>query len=306
MDELLAYVPSWQILALAGVFGALWGSFANVVIARWPEGKSVVRPASHCMACGTPIRFYDNVPVVSYLLLRGRCRHCRASFSPRYLVVELAMALLSVGVARITMLTAPDAWLAGLGQYFALFAFVWALLTAGLIDLETFLLPDAITLPGIAVGLLASWFVLGRGWWEPPAAAAGGFLVIYLPFVLGYRKLTGSPGMGEGDAKLIAMIGAFLGVRGAVFALFAGALQGLVVGSIMVARRRRTGVEPPPPVDDEKLGPDGRELSPDPRFRKAKVPFGPFLALGAIEFLLFGDALINLYVGAIEGLLGLR
>ncbi|MDD5306529.1 MAG: prepilin peptidase [Deltaproteobacteria bacterium] len=306
MSELLAIVPAWQILLLAGVFGALWGSFANVVIARWPQGQSVVRPASHCMACGTPIRFYDNIPVISYLVLRGRCRHCKASFSPRYPVVELCMALLSVAVARVTLLAAPDAALVGLGQYFVLFAFVWALVTAGLIDLETFLLPDAITLPGIVVGLLASWFVLGHGWWEPLAAAAGGFLVIYLPFVLGYRMLTGSPGMGEGDAKLVAMIGAFLGVRGAVFALFAGALQGLAVGSIMVVRRRRTGIEPPPPVDDNDLGPDGKELAPDPRFRKAKVPFGPFLALGAIEFLLFGDALMNLYIGAIEGLLGLR
>jgi leader peptidase (prepilin peptidase)/N-methyltransferase len=258
------------------------------------------------MACGAPIRFYDNVPILSYLLLRGRCRHCGTSFSPRYLVVELAMALLSVAVARVTMLAAPDASFAGVGQYFVLFAFVWALVTAGLIDLETFLLPDALTLPGIGVGLLASWFVLGHGWWEPPAAAAGGFLAIYLPFVLGYRKLTGSPGMGEGDAKLIAMIGAVLGVRGALFALFAGALQGLVAGSILVVRRRRTGVEPPPPVDDDELGPDGKELSPDPRFRKARVPFGPFLALGAIEYLLLGDALIDLYVGAVESLFGLR
>ena len=103
MQALLEIVPAWQFIAFAAVFGAMWGSFANVVIVRWPLEMSVVRPASHCISCKTPIRFYDNIPILSYLFLRGKCRHCKASFSPRYMVVELALALLAVGVMRLTM-----------------------------------------------------------------------------------------------------------------------------------------------------------------------------------------------------------
>jgi len=310
VNELLPLVPAWQLIAFAAVFGALWGSFANVVIVRWPKEQSVLRPASHCVACGTPIRFYDNIPVLSYLILRGRCRSCKARFSPRYMVVELALALLSVGVLRMTLLADPATPLIGVGEYFVWFAFVFGLVTAGLIDLETYLLPDAITLPGIAIGIAANSFLLELGWKESLIAAVGGFAAIRLLFVDGYRLITGKPGMGEGDPKLVAMIGAFLGVRGAMFALFAGALQGFVVGIVMVARRRRAGGAGDPVFEEEleeRADAEGgtAQVEPDNRLRKARVPFGPFLALGAIEYFFVGDLLLKAYLGAAEWLLGI-
>ncbi|MCP4605917.1 MAG: prepilin peptidase [Proteobacteria bacterium] len=305
MDDLFQVIPVWQFTAFAAVFGAMWGSFANVVIVRWPEGLSVVRPASHCPSCKKPIPFYDNIPVFSYLILLGKCRNCKESFSPRYAVVELAMALLSVGVLRMTLLADPPTFLFGLTEYVVWFAFMWALLTAGIIDLETFLLPDAVTLPGIVIGLLVNSFVLKTGWMDPLIAAVGGFAVISLLFVHGYKLLTGQNGMGEGDPKLIAMIGAFLGMKGAMFALFAAAFQGLVIGSILVVYRRRTGTEPEPPFDDDELDEDRNEPDPDPRFRKARVPFGPFLALGAMEYYFVGDTLLGLYLDGVAKIMGL-
>ena len=278
----------------------MWGSFANVVIARWPKEMSVVRPASHCMSCETPIAFYDNIPVLSYFLLRGRCRHCKARFSPRYAVVELSMALLSVGVVQLTLLNNPPSVLYGLSTYFIWFAFLFALITAGLIDLDTFLLPDVITIPGTVVGLLASIFILDRGWIDPVVAAAGSYAAVSLIFVHGYQAITGKQGMGEGDPKLLAMIGAFLMLEGAMFALFAGAMQGLIVGSILVLHRRRTGSGPSVPMleENDDAAPEVEEQRTP--FRKAKVPFGPFLAIGAIEYYFFGQELLALYTGLVS------
>jgi leader peptidase (prepilin peptidase)/N-methyltransferase len=303
--DLLAAIPGWQWTAAAFVFGALWGSFANVVIHRWPREQSVVRPASRCPSCGAPIRWFDNVPILSWLALLGRCRACRARISPRYPVVELALALLSVGVLRLTLLHDPPTLQQGLAEYFIWFAFAWALVTAGMIDLEHYLLPDAITLPGIAVGLAANAFVLDLGWQEPLIAAAGGFAAIRLLFVDGYRLVTGRSGMGAGDPKLVAMLGAFLGIRGVLFALFAGALQGVVAGTVMVLLRRRGGLEAEPVFDEERDEGTGQAPPPDPRMLKARVPFGPFLALGALEYLFFGAALLDAYSTGIRGLFGI-
>ncbi len=301
MDLILEVMPRGYFIALAAIFGAMWGSFANVVIVRWPEELSVLRPASHCMSCGAPVKFYDNIPVLSYLILGGRCRRCKTGYSPQYAVVELSMGLLSVGVLQMTLLAEPTSFLHGLTSYFIWFAFVWALITAGMIDLNTFLLPDVITLPGCAVGIAVSAFVLGRGIIDPVVASVGSYAVVNLLFVRGYKALTGKQGMGEGDPKLIAMIGAFLMLEGVMFALFAGAMQGLIVGSIMVMVRRKTGAGPQPPVLDEEEAelddtgnPIGEEDTP---FRRAKVPFGPFLALGAIEYYFFGPELLHLYTG---------
>lgn len=302
MTSTFQFIPVSYLVALAAVFGALWGSFANVVIVRWPQGKSVVRPASHCPVCLAPIRAYDNIPILSYFILRGRCRDCETRFSPRYALVETILALLSVAVLRVTLLAHPPDTLFGLTEYFIWFAFMWALVTLAFIDLDTFLLPDAITLPGIAVGLAANIFVLKTGWLDPLLGALGGYALIALLFVHGYKLLTGAQGMGEGDPKLVAMIGAFLGTRGAMFALFAGAAQGLVIGSALVLRRRRRGEDAVPAMGDD--GGDEGALESDPRFRKAKVPFGPFLALGAIEYYFFGDYLIGQYTDAVLNLLG--
>jgi leader peptidase (prepilin peptidase)/N-methyltransferase len=300
MDQLHTLIPAWQLIVFAAVFGSFWGSFANVVIARWPRELSIWRPASHCMSCKQPIHFYDNIPVVSYIVLRGRCRHCKERFSPRYVIVEAAMALLSVGVLELTLLADPPSFQQGAAEYCIWFAFVWGLVTTGIIDLETYLIPDAITYPGIVVGIAANAFVLELGWLEPLIAMAGGYLVIRLLFIDGYKLLTGRSGMGDGDAKLVAMFGAFLGVEGALFALFAGAIQGLVVGSIMVVVRRRGGADAEPVFEE-----DATEEAADGRFRKARVPFGPFLALGAIEYYFAGRWLLDAYTGGILSLLGL-
>ena len=298
MDLILQEIPRWYFLILAGVFGALWGSFANVVIIRVPREESVLRPASHCMTCHERVRFYDNIPIFSYLILRGRCRSCRTRFSPKYMVIELSMALLSVGVMQMTLLNDPPSFLAGLSAYFVRFAFIWALLTAGVIDLDTFLLPDVITLPGIAVGIIANTFLFETGWIDPVTSAMGSYAGLSLLFVHGYKRLTGRQGMGEGDPKLLAMIGAFLMLKGALFALFAAALQGLVVGTILVIVRRKRGGPTPPVLDGEPE--DGLQDTDATPFRLAKVPFGPFLALGAIEYFFFGEVLVRAYTGFVS------
>lgn len=300
MDLILQEIPSGYFIVLAGVFGALWGSFANVVIIRVPREESVLRPASHCMTCHEKVRFYDNIPIFSYLFLRGRCRFCHARFSPKYMVVELSMALLSIGVMQMTLLNEPSSFLAGLSAYFVWFAFIWALLTAGIIDLDTFLLPDVITLPGIVIGIAANTFLFKTGWIDPLTSAMGSYAGLSLLFVHGYKRLTGRQGMGAGDPKLLAMIGAFLMLKGALFALFAAALQGLVVGTVLVIVRRKMG-GPTPPVLDGESEDDMEDTSATP-FRYAKVPFGPFLALGAIEYYFFGDVLVRAYTGLISRL----
>ncbi len=296
MNDLLHLIPRWQWLVAAGVFGALWGSFANVVIVRWPRELSVVRPASHCMVCKKPIRWYDNIPVFSYLILRGKCRHCGASFSFRYAAVELAMGILSAAVMYL-MLPQNGEFIYGIAAYFIWFFFVWSLVTVAIIDFEHYLIPDAIVLPGIIVGLLANTFILGLGWMEPVIATVLAFAAIRLLFIDGYRLLTGRPGMGAGDAKLLAMFGAFLGYEGVLFALFAGALQGTVAGLAMVLFRRRDG-ELNEPVFEEELEGD-EDFEPDDRLGKARVPFGPFLSLGAVEYVFFGERLLHQYTMAL-------
>ncbi|MBN2340711.1 MAG: prepilin peptidase [Deltaproteobacteria bacterium] len=297
MSDILNLIPSWQILLAAGVFGALWGSFANVVIVRWPREMSVVKPASHCFSCKTPVKFYDNIPVLSYIILRGKCRHCGAPFSFRYAAVELCMGLLSVGVAQVTLVGSSDPLL-GLAAYFIWFFFVWALVTVAMIDLEHYLIPDVIVLPGIVVGLSANIFVLRNGMWEYVVATVVAYAAIRLLFIDGYRLLTGRAGMGEGDAKLLAMFGAFLGYEGVLFALFAGALQGTIVGVVMILVRRKDG-DLNEPVFEEEVDEDGEPLEPDERFGKARVPFGPFLALGALEYIFVGEHFLRAYAIAL-------
>lgn len=294
-DLLASLTP--HLLWMAGAWGALWGSFANVVIARWPREMSVVRPGSHCFSCGAPIRFYDNIPILSYFILRGRCRSCRAAYSARYMLIEALLGLLAAAVMYRT-LSAPWEGLAqGLTQFFFGFSLCFALVTAAMIDLDTYLLPDHITLPGIAVGLIVNLAVLRNEgpWWDPLAAALGSYLVLHLVFVRGYTWLTGRQGMGEGDPRLLAMIGACVGIEGALFALVSGATQGLIVGLFMVLVRRRNKQEAQRPPE-ESLGDNSEEAPFDPDAHSAllhaAVPFGPFLALGAVEYYFGGKGVI--------------
>jgi leader peptidase (prepilin peptidase)/N-methyltransferase len=241
------------------VFGLIIGSFCNVVIYRLPQGKSIIRPGSHCRSCAAFIQPWDNIPVLSYLLLKGRCRDCKERFSPRYPFVELSSGVLYLLLWRKFGLTIPFA--------------VSALFTSGLliitfIDLDHKIIPNIITLPGLAIGLgLSVWGLL-----ITPLASVLGLLVGGSLFYL--IAVVSRGGMGGGDIKLIAMIGAFLGWQGALFTIFSGALLGSLVGMILML-----------------LGKKGR---------KDKVPFGPFLSCGAILFMLSGDDLIQWYLNLLS------
>jgi leader peptidase (prepilin peptidase)/N-methyltransferase len=242
--------------ALAAVFGAVIGSFVNVVAYRLPRRESLVSPGSRCPGCGNAIKPYDNVPVIGWLMLRGRCRACLTSISPRYPAVELLTAVLAVTVVLVKH-SAHDIIL-GL-------VLVAILVPITLIDLEHRVIPNKITLPAavaaIGIGLAT----------KPPgvpeqliaAAAAGGFLLL---FALAYPR-----GMGMGDVKLVAVLGLFLG-RSVGVAVFVGVVAGTVVGAAIMARVGVTAG------------------------RKTAVPFGPFLALGGVVALIAGPAIVHWYL----------
>ncbi len=239
--------------------GLVAGSFANVVIHRLPRGESVVFPGSHCPACGARIRPFDNVPVVSWLVLRGHCRDCRAPISVRYPLVELANAVLWVAV----YVRAPG-W-----ADFATGAFLCSACLALLaIDAEFAILPDRITLTGIAAGLALSFFSRLRTPLESLAAAALGAGGLWLVAFL-YEKWKGVQGMGLGDVKMLGMIGALTGIRGVVVAVLLASVAGSVVGLALVAARRGS--------------------------LKTALPFGVFLALGGVAALFWAPALVELY-----------
>jgi len=242
------------------IFGAVIGSFLNVCICRIPEGVSIVAPASRCPYCQAPIRWYQNIPVISYLVLRGRCATCHQTISPRYPLVEILTGLLFVLVFR---------------QY----GFLWAtpvywLLAAALvvitfIDLDHQIIPDIISLPGIPLGFVLTFLVPGISWSDSLLGIllGGGSL-----YVVGrvYYLLTRVEGMGGGDVKLLAMLGAFLGWKAVLPIIFMGSLIGSLIGVSVMLYRRAGG--------------------------KLAIPFGPFLALGAVIYLLYGQGLLQWYL----------
>jgi len=272
----------WLWLSL--VWGALWGSFGNVFISRWPKEQSVVRPASHCDSCGRPVRWYDNIPILSYLLLQGKCRDCKASIGIETPLVELFMGLYSVAIWRHAVGRGEGDMLSAAAFFFVLFIFGWGLIVASVIDLHHMMLPDTITIGGTLLGVILSALGFGPGLFESVLASVSSFLVISILFIWGYKRLTGTAGMGFGDAKILAMIGAFQGVGGSVFALFAGAIQGLLIGGAAVSFGKRRSDE-------------------DTRWGKKRVPFGPFLALGALENIFWGKDLVSHYVGLIRNII---
>lgn len=250
------------VIAAVFAFGAIVGSFLNVCIVRIPEARSIVRPPSHCPGCRRDIAWYDNVPVLSYLLLRGRCRNCGIRISPVYPVVELLTGGLAVA---LWMRLGPTPAFAGY------FAFAAALVTITFIDLDHRIIPDVISLPGIVVGLAVSLV-------SPlvtPLDAMLGALVgggILLAVAFGYQAIRGQEGMGGGDIKLLAMIGAFLGWRSVFITLMVASMIGSLIGiAIMIYQRADT---------------------------KLAIPFGPFLAGGALVSLFFGDRILAFYFGA--------
>jgi leader peptidase (prepilin peptidase)/N-methyltransferase len=294
-------VARWFVWLMAFAWGAAWGSFFNVAIYRWPRGMSVVTPPSHCPSCGAPIRVWNNVPLFGWLFLRGKASCCGASISPRYPLVELLAAVLCVAVAELWVVRAEPGALLLHATIETLLYFVFAggLLIATFVDLEWMEIPDEVTLPCAAIGLLSAPFRAEPGVWSAAVGAGAGYLCVQLIFVWGYERVAGRRGMGEGDSKLLLMIGAFLGWRGALFSVVAGSLQGLVFAAFALV----TGRKLTPDIDERVI--DGELIeSPEEadtsRVGQLKHPFGPFLALGALEYLLAGDAILSWYFGLLQ------
>jgi len=240
------------------LLGAVVGSFLNVCIRRIPAGESLVFPASHCPKCNHSIRFYDNIPIISFLLLRGRCRNCRESISLQYPLVELLTAIMALLLF----------WKFGLTLKF-LFSFLFAciLIIITFIDLEHQIIPDVLTLPGIPVFFLAAVLAMGVS----PLEAVLGVLIgggILYAIAFGYELITKREGMGGGDIKLLAMLGAFFGWKSLFFILLVSSFLGAIVGiSVMLIK--------------------GKDM-------KYAVPFGPFLSLAALACIFWGDEFIRL------------
>lgn len=253
-------LPFAYMAVVVFLFGAVIGSFLNVCIYRLPLDLSIVSPGSHCMSCGTAVRWFDNIPIVSWLVLRGHCRTCGTGFSIRYPLVELLTAcLLLLLFLRF-----------GLSVSFAVYALlVVALIVVTFIDFDHQIIPDEISLSGVALGFLASFFLPEPGWLSSLAGIVVGWGSLALVFYA-YLWLTGREGMGGGDAKLLAMLGAFLGLQAVPFIIFTSSLVGSVVGLSLMALQRK-----------------GRHLA---------IPFGPYLAFGAVLYIFYGPQLINWYL----------
>jgi len=315
-------LPAWFWMGIGVSLGLVFGSFLNVVIYRLPRDESIAFPASHCTSCGTPIRAFDNLPVLGWLLLRGRARCCKAAISPRYPLVELLGGLLGGTLIQVAVLTLPldtPLWQGGL-LFAAELALGLGLIAAAFIDLSHMYLPDPLTLGGALLGLLSVPLRPDASWQDSLLGAAVGFVIVWLPFDLLHRLLRGKPGMGLGDAKLVMLAGAWFGWQGAVFTLLAGALQAtLAVAAIYLVRGK---IDEPEAIKQERAeleqelqqaSPEERaaieaELAMDPLtsepeagFGKARIAFGPFLVLAVLELLVFGGFIREELLGTILG-----
>jgi leader peptidase (prepilin peptidase)/N-methyltransferase len=255
---------NWITLFFGFTLGTIVGSFLNVCIHRIPQGKSIVSPSSHCPLCKTPIRFYDNIPLVSFICLKGRCRGCQAPISFRYPFVEFLMGLFSLllllryGISTLYVI------------YFAFFA---SLTLVSFIDLPHRIIPDVISLPGIVIGLVISFLHPQMSIKDSLIGVLLGGGSLYLVASV-YHVVTKREGMGGGDVKLLAMIGAFIGWKGVLFTILCSSLVGSVVGVTLMLFS-----------------------SADSKYA---VPFGPFLSLGAIIYVLWGEILISWYLGFLQ------
>ena len=253
------------MLALVVVVGLVIGSFLNVVIARLPERRSLWRPRSACPACGTTIAWHDNIPVLSYVALRGHCRVCSAAISWRYPAVEAVTALLFAAAYERFGPT---------GDFAVAAALLAALIVITAIDLRLQIIPEAVTLPGIVVGFVANLATLRVSWVD----SAIGIVVgggIFWAILEGSLLLTGREGMGGGDVKLGAMLGAFLGWKVALLSIFVAVLLGGVLALGLLASKTAG--------------------------RKDPIPFGPFLATGGAAGLFWGERLVTWYMSAFAG-----
>ena len=260
-SELKIYIEVMVFL-----LGLAIGSFFNVCIYRIPREESVVFPPSHCPACGRQISWWQNIPVFSYLFLRGRCFFCQVSISPRYLLVELLTGILFLAVyLRSGWQLETICW----------FIFVSLLIPITFIDLDHQIIPDRFSLSGIVLGFTCSLAGLTIPWGESAMGIIVGGGVLWL-IAESYYRLTGRDGMGGGDIKLLALIGAFLGVKSLLLIILVSSLVGSVVGVLLMVINKK-----------------------DSQFA---IPFGPFLAFGALVYLFWGLPLINWYLGLMAGM----
>lgn len=251
----------WVEAAIVFVFGLMWGSFANVVILRLPKGESVVRPRSRCPGCSSAIKWYDNFPIVSWLLLRGKCRQCKAPISARYPLVEFLSGL----IFALIYLKYGQSWVT-----LEYIVFGWSLLVVSFIDFDHMILPDVFTLSGIVIGLAGAAINPERSFINALAGMlmGGGFLWLIAYLYLLFRK---EEGMGGGDIKLLAWMGAVLGWTSIPFIILGSSIVGSIVGLVLAAR-------------------SGAGL-------KSTIPFGPYLALAALIYMLGGDQIGLWYIG---------
>lgn len=265
----MSFVTGWPAVVTVGVLGLLFGSFANVAIHRWPRKGSVVTPPSACPACGAPIRPHDNIPVLSWLLLRGRCRDCGARISPRYPIIELLVGILWAVVAAIHGLT----WLLP-----ALLVLTWALVVATIIDLEHRIIPNKLTYPlapitltllVLAAAAMGDWNDLVRAIIVGLALPTGMFLLSET-----FRILRGQAGMGMGDVKLAVSLGLVLGYLGGwqvAIGLYATIISAVLIAvGLMLAGRAKLA---------------------------SRIPFGPYLAIGTLVAILAGEPLTEIVRG---------
>ncbi|MFN0061983.1 MAG: prepilin peptidase [Myxococcaceae bacterium] len=265
------------LVTWVAVLGLVVGSFLNVVIVRLPQGKSLAWPASHCPKCQAPLRWYDNIPLFSWLWLRARCRACQQSISARYPLVEaLTGALFGLCAARFGV------------AYGLLPALVLVTLLTALtfIDLETWLLPFSVTLPGIGLGLLLA---LPQGWGALRDAVLGGALGFGLFWAMEWvgEKIFKKEALGGGDKYLLALLGVFLSHRALFAIVFLASLQGSIFGILMLMLRGRAGPAAVLPSAPTAPGEPADDWQPGP----TNMPFGPWLALAGLEVLLFWEAL---------------
>lgn len=242
------------------ILGAVVGSFLNVCIHRIPREESIVFPSSRCPHCRHAIAWYDNIPLFSYIFLRGRCRSCQEAISGRYFLIEALTAVMALFTY----------WKFGISlAFFAAFLFVATLIVITFIDIEHQIIPHEIVLPGIPLFLLAAVFIMGIPLFDAFLGIMIGIGSLYLIAVY-YEQLTGTEGMGGGDVNLMGMLGAFLGWKSLLFVLMTGAFTGAAVGIIMMINKGKT--------------------------MKYAVPFGPFLSLGAVVYLFWGRAIKNFFL----------
>jgi leader peptidase (prepilin peptidase)/N-methyltransferase len=304
VDEL----PHNALRVGAVAFGLVWGSFLNVVIHRSPRGMSVVRPGSACPACHKPIAPWDNVPVLSWLVLRGKARCCGAKISVRYPLVEALAGAASLAVLELVVYQTPEmSAVRGVCIYLTDFAAILGLMAVAFIDFEYMYIPDEVTIGGSVIGVLTSSF---RETTLVTSIVSGviGFLIAYVPFVLLYRMARGRAGMGLGDAKLLMMTGTFFGVFGVMWTLLAGAVQGTLGAFALWLLRGK--IDLPEGVKEElevlrKAAEAGdkeaKEILEEDPLAEAdakgqqgmRMAFGPFLALGFIELMLFRQPIVE-------------